>query len=414
MGAGPSGTVDAAARLADLQRGVSDLAARLYELDTDAAVSHLADATLGGATADALATAKPALDRLWLSFPALRDAVERLTSQASDQRRLERALAEPVDDGTGTTTSVEGLLATLRAAATEVTTTLDRLRAVWDVVLPGVANARTALAQLQAQAEPLGAADDPSLASALAALQRAEDLVASDPLVVDLAILDAAMRNAGDVVAGLVRRRDATANRLAAGEALVAQLRDLIARAHADLRLARDKVARPAGLIEPPSVDVVDGDDRSLAPWLARIDAARRRGDWRAAEAGLVRWEPVAAGHLANARRAASANAAPVGRRNELRGLLDGLRAKAAARGVVEAPAVAAAYAAARGVLYVAPCPLDLAEQGVRDYAAAIEGPSAPAPTDVVPTELALTENAPAGVEPPVTSSASEQGEVAQ
>ena len=64
--------------------------------------------------------------------------------------------------------------------------------------------------------------------------------------------------------------------------------------------------------------------------------------------------------------------AALSGQRDELRGLLGAYRAKAAALGAAEDPALTSQYRHARDLLWTAPCQLAEADQAVRDYQRAV------------------------------------------
>jgi hypothetical protein len=75
---------------------------------------------------------------------------------------------------------------------------------------------------------------------------------------------------------------------------------------------------------------------------------------------------------LENARKRVAEVRAPLEARDEMRGLLEAYRARASRHGVAETPALAAAYQAARDLLWSAPCDLDASGQAVRRYQAAL------------------------------------------
>jgi hypothetical protein len=75
---------------------------------------------------------------------------------------------------------------------------------------------------------------------------------------------------------------------------------------------------------------------------------------------------------LENAHKRVGQVRAPLDRRDELRGLLEAYRARAARHGVSETPALAAAHGLARDLLWSAPCDLAGAEAAVRHYQAAV------------------------------------------
>ncbi len=108
------------------------------------------------------------------------------------------------------------------------------------------------------------------------------------------------------------------------------------------------------------------------APWLDDIEAAARSRGPAAAASDLDRWRRKADGLLADARRVAAANGAPVARRNELRGLLQAFRAKSLATGRAEDPDLVALHHRAEQALYHAPCDLGRAEGLVGEYVRAV------------------------------------------
>jgi hypothetical protein len=75
---------------------------------------------------------------------------------------------------------------------------------------------------------------------------------------------------------------------------------------------------------------------------------------------------------LENAQKRVTQIREPLERRDELRGLLEAYRARAARHGVSEAAALTAAHERAREQLWSAPCDLTAAEAAVRDYLAAV------------------------------------------
>ncbi|KQC35278.1 hypothetical protein [Frankia sp. ACN1ag] len=215
----------------------------------------------------------------------------------------------------------------------------------------------------------------PALATARAALALAQVAVAADPLDVPAELLAAvgdALAPALDAVAALARAHDHLAADLAAADALLAQV---VAAAQVGERRAREVVERVSGHADGLlrlSDGWFDAPRRGLRPWLDRLTAAGEAGDWRLVAYGLPAWRRTAQATLATATAIAEANAAPVRRRDELRGLLRALRAKAGRTGLGESAAVEARYAPALAALGSAPIDLDRAEKLVRAYADAL------------------------------------------
>jgi hypothetical protein len=190
-----------------------------------------------------------------------------------------------------------------------------------------------------------------------------------------------------------LRRQAASAGNLTAIVAAAARLRaDLDARAAERVRLlqrwqglgadldalagketevraladrCREKILRPPP-IAVPSVAVVEA---------RRVDAADAdQQPWRVARpviGGLVGQVDQLAAALAEARRRF---AAPLVRRDELRGLLQAFRSKAAAHGLGEHAQVEPGYRRAEATLWSAPCDIAAAEAEVAEFVELVNG----------------------------------------
>ncbi|WP_261559783.1 hypothetical protein, partial [Frankia tisae] len=406
---------DVDAALTGLRSGSARLAAEL--LDLDAVIDgHLGDPPrLRGRTAEIATDAGRRLVDLWETHGALNDlltaaAAERGEGPRLGARRTARLAAlllgaEPGGDRpTGGVDGAEGPDVPAQRRLDEALANVRALRAAADEVITARAAHRETLAPLGRQlsaalatAQRLGLtpdgaargndvgsmdADDGSadgeiaaLATARAALALAQAAVAADPLDVPAELLAAAgdaLAPAVDAVAALARAHDHLAEDLAAADALLAQV---IAAAQVGERRAREVVERVSahadGLLRL-SDGWFDAPRRGLRPWLDRLTAAGEAGDWQLVAYGLPAWRRTAQATLATATMIAETNAAPVRRRDELRGLLRALRAKAGRTGLGESAALEARYAPALAALGSAPIDLDRAERLVRTYADAL------------------------------------------
>jgi hypothetical protein len=182
--------------------------------------------------------------------------------------------------------------------------------------------------------------------------------------------LDPLIAAAKERVGSLEQHRDALPRMLAAAATQLVEVEQAVAAGASAFARARDRISSPIGLVQP--LDLAGQGDRALRPWLARIQERADADDWETAYKGLTSWQSVADAWLANARSVVTANAAPVRRRNELRGLLDAYRAKAVVRGRAEDEGLALLHTAARDALFIAPCSLKEAERRVRDYVEAV------------------------------------------
>jgi hypothetical protein len=143
------------------------------------------------------------------------------------------------------------------------------------------------------------------------------------------------------------------------------ELQALETQTRADAALCREKIA------DAPNLAVPDVD--ALGPVPSIPDGSQAPGSWTAVRAELdaysTRVELVARALTEAARRFT----APMTERAELRGLADAYRAKAAAAGLVEEPALDQAYQRARAVLWNAPCDLVAARPLVAAYSEAVQ-----------------------------------------
>jgi hypothetical protein len=272
----------------------------------------------------------------------------------------------------GATTGLPHLLAALEKDLALATAAAHRVVNARSALLTVMQRLSETLARLDEQAASLDRADDAALT---AAHRRVEDLrrhLLPDPLGVDATRAEREVEALRIRFAEMVARRDGLPDAVAAARSLLVELRQTIADGAETLATSRKKVKECDGLLRPLDPAALDGDARALEPWLDRLDAVAARGDWQAAAAGLAQWRTVADGWLANARRVVEANRAPLRRRNELRGLLDSYRAKAAAAGLGAEAGLIERYDRAQGLLHTAPCDLDAAEREVHEYRQAV------------------------------------------
>jgi hypothetical protein len=356
---------------------LDELGACLVDLDADPATALVQAGGLEGRTASAAQQANEALARAWALLPAIRrqlDAAdeERAKGRRADGKRMEELLTGPTVVLTvphPATLSVRDAMAQLVADHAAAAGVIGRIGAAWRDGLAAVDGARFRFDRLDGTIGPYPEADTARLA-----LEEATGVAARDPLALGelapgvVAAVDAAVAAHGVLVA----RRDRLGDDLAAAAADLARLDDTIRAGAVALGAAREKIAGPEGLLAPlDPVAVLDAGPRALRPWLDRIRALPA-SEWRAAVNGLAAWRTVAEGATTAAERVVAANRRPVERRNELRGLLGGLAAKAAARGRAEDPALAELHRAARELLWRAPCDLPAAAAAVDAFADAV------------------------------------------
>ncbi|MFP5317733.1 MAG: hypothetical protein ACLGI2_05495 [Acidimicrobiia bacterium] len=361
--------------VAALSAGLTRLAEQLFQLDTspELAVAREPDRLSG--TSEAVAREASTLAAsLWTRYPALKEAVAALESAAAAGNRAEvdRLLgARGVTLPDGTKTGPEALLADLEAEVKKARAAADKLARAWRDVVPRLDAASSALSAIAAQAADLGL-DEPEIPAAQGLVQELSALAATDPLTVDPGPAEQAVARARQRVETLAARRTTLTADLRAAAAGLADLERLLRDGRDAHALASARIATPTGLVAPLDPAVLEAGGQGLRPWLGRIESQAQAGSWVAAVSGLERWREAAGRLREEAEGVVAANRAPVARRNDLRGLLEAYRAKAAAQGRAEDPSLARLYGLARDALYVGPCDLGAAEDRVQEYLAAV------------------------------------------
>jgi hypothetical protein len=267
---------------------------------------------------------------------------------------------------------------TAQGAPVDVATVLERLRRVhelvhlavrdvedvWGRVVPKLDAARRALEPLRARAEAIDLVGEPALDSAADLVARTEQRLGDDPLgltAVELEALYAATTLASQRVAELERMHLALDDDVRRGTELLTELAQKCNDVRAGYARVLEKVARPSGVADlgPGDLDAFRALRAEAATALAREEPSGVH--WRARRAVLDAWlaRAVALGTRLDA--LIEANAAPLRRRDELRGLLVALEAKAAGRARIERPGTVERLRAAHAELGGAPCDLDRA-----------------------------------------------------
>jgi hypothetical protein len=370
---------DPRAVLAGLRARATALGEALYGIETEPEFKLLGDASeLTGPSATAAAGAKARIDHLWLLFPSLTEGVDHLEQAIVDDNRPEvwRLLGpSAVVLPDAAVTGIAALAVVLETDLAEARGSMHRLAQAWRAVVPKGDRLTAEVDRLVEVAADLGVGSDRDLAAARRLTDGLATRVASDPLGIDIGAVERAVEQARLTIDGLAGQHRSLPDDLARAAGQLVELDRLIAAGSEALDAARAKVKQAAGLLQPLDGDALDADDErapALRPWLARIEAMAQRGEWRAAVTGLARWRRVADGWVANARVVVEANRAPVRRRNELRGLLDGYRVKAAAAKLAEDTELIERFQVARAALETAPCDLNAAAERVDEYIGAV------------------------------------------
>jgi|SRR5579884_400533 len=106
----------------------------------------------------------------------------------------------------------------------------------------------------------------------------------------------------------------------------------------------------------------------ALQTWLLRLESKRAEGIGQPLVIGMRNWNAAAQEALQKEQTTLQRNRAAIEMRNELRGRLDALQAKAKAYGLAEEPELARLASEAATLLYARPTPLDRADALVTGY----------------------------------------------
>jgi hypothetical protein len=369
-------SIDPRAALPRLRTTLSTLANDLYRLEAEPDLQTAMNREwVSGDTADMLGDRPELIPSLWQRYPTVANAIDEIAKAvAADDLTTAAALLAPgglrLDDGTAVT--LTDLLDDLRRDTTTVLMAAERIAAARRDTAPRLDAAAAVLARTAEVARDSDAEGDPALLAAEQLVESYRTLATTDPLSVNLTVLDQAVERARTRVEEAVESRRSLSQRLLAARTLLDELAELVPEGRAALEETTRKVSDAPGLLQPLDWDQLDGGPHGLTPWLERLEKLAHQGQWQPLAEGLKGWESVARGWLQNAESIVVANRAPLEQRNELRGLLDAYASKATAIRTFEHPEVAHLYQQATDVLSSAPCPLGEAAELVRRYGQAV------------------------------------------
>lgn len=181
---------------------------------------------------------------------------------------------------------------------------------------------------------------------------------ACDPL----GLGDTFLRDIGPAIAKAKAGIEEAKRERAIADQRIAELEQLFVAAQAAEAEHRDKFQAAT----PPLFgrEVVD----HLVAWLARL----RGATGQAAKIGFANWRTQLEARAAACQQVIGQHRAAMDKRHELRGLLDGLKAKADATGKSEQPRASELFKKAYASLYTRPTVLAVAEKLVAEYLAAV------------------------------------------
>ena len=360
--------------------------ANLLDLDGSFGKRLLAGATLTGTTRQRWESAAGTLAALWILYQAYSAVIDR-AAEALAKRPGQKELAQITALLTGPSVEVDRgpaplarrdladagreqltlrtARARMRGAFTEVTGVVSAAEQAWN----DVAGTLDAAARDLSGIDALGDQDlGREGAEVRAELDRLRGLLNTDPLgdKVNPAAANRLRDRAAAVAArsaDLARLRDGAQQRIAAVTAAAAA-------AHAAREDAAAACARAAAKIT--AVPAVPADRTDLTARIAALDSLLAAGRWTRLSSELDLLERELASATTDFRDTERAVAGLLGRRDELRGLLDAYKAKAGRLGAAEDPGLDARYDQARELLWTAPCDLNAAADAVSNFQQAV------------------------------------------
>jgi hypothetical protein len=388
MMAEPAAEQAAAAALAERDA----IQANLLELDGSYVRQVLDSATLTGQTRQRWETASATLASLWQTYMAYTAVVDRVAELGGGRRPAKKDLPELTELLTGTSVTLtrapvplarrdladtgresvtlDSSVAAMRRAFTQVAAVTSAVEAVWGDAGSRLDAAAEELSRLRPLVAGLGDEVAAAFGAAESSLESLRTGMNADPLALwhdgrtDTSAADRLreqVRGLAARVAELDRLRAQAQRRIDALKAATAAAQA----ARQDTAVAWQRAAQrisglpplPPGIAEPP---------------LASLTALAAAGRWSRLEAELDRCERELAAAVDQTHDSERTVATALGRRDELRGLLDAYKAKAARLGVTENADLAARYDEAHDLLWTAPCDPAAAEAAVARYQQAI------------------------------------------
>jgi hypothetical protein len=359
--------------------------ANLLDLDGSFGKRLLAGATLTGTTRQRWESAASILAALWELYEAYSAVIDR--AEALARRPGQKELAEITALLTAPSVEIDHGPAPLArrdlADTGREQMTLPAARARMRDAFAAVAAVTSAAEQawndvagkLDAAAADLSGVEvlgDQDLASEVAEVQadhdRLRDLLNADPLggQANPAAADRLLDRAAAVAArsaDLARLRDSAKQRIAA----VTAAADAARTAREDAAAACLRAAAKITAVPP-----VPADRSDLSARIAALDALLAAGRWTRLSSELDLLERELASATSNFRDTERTVATLLSRRDELRGLIDAYKAKAARLGAAEDPGLATGYDQARQLLWTAPCDLNAAADAVNRFQQAV------------------------------------------
>ena len=277
-------------------------------------------------------------------------------------------LSEAVADGR--TLSLQETLDTMVPAFEAAKRTIFEVDRIWTTLPDRVDAAEAELSRLHEAGRSGDPHDSPDWLELRRKMEAARAKVNLDPLGA-VRLLE---QEIGPALAQVQARLEAFAAERRQVEAQWAQAHALqreLAATHARAAAAAEDCRRKVETVPAPPQPLSDSQLEDAGRWLVQLETMLPQAATRApAKVGVRRWLEAAHQHLDQDRAALHANQSLLDERQELRGRLDALHAKAAGSGLAEDRELAEVARAARALLYRRPTPLAEARELVARYQA--------------------------------------------
>jgi hypothetical protein len=237
----------------------------------------------------------------------------------------------------------------------------------WGRLATNLAATEAEIATLKTLATSLQITASPELATAEHAIAALYDQIDCDPLGVSLEFeqqLSPLIRQARTSLTKLAEQRTQIQAALQTARVSLEQLTDLNQRAIAACAERHEKVVDHSPVAAPLTADYL----QAFQDWLARLDGTFAENSLHPVQIGLQNWNAKMAVAIATEQQTLVAHQQLIDRRQELRGRLDALKAKALARGRVEDETLSKLAEQAKQLLYARPTPLAQTAEFVRQY----------------------------------------------
>ncbi|HEY9612888.1 hypothetical protein [Allocoleopsis sp.] len=230
-----------------------------------------------------------------------------------------------------------------------------------------LANAEAEIISLQNLAKSLGQDASNELAIARHKIATLRTSLESDPLGASADFereIKTPIARVKATLNQLVQQQNQIRDNLETAHKLLKQLVELNRQAAERFAESKEKVVDHSTLQTPLPWEQIE----ALSQWLKRLETKFTEGLLTPVRVGLENWTAKVKQYIAAEERAYTANRAPLDTRQELRGRLDALKAKALARGLAEDTTLTELAQKAKQLLYTRPTPLDKAAELVSQY----------------------------------------------